>query len=85
MPSPPKRARGRRRGARGGGERLREAQAELSDRAETLRAARREAAGALAEAVIVRLSALAMEGASFEARVAQRDGSARPAATRSSS
>jgi DNA repair protein RecN (Recombination protein N) len=57
-----------------GEQRLREVRAELSDRAETLRAARREAAGALAEAVIERLSALAMEGASFEARLSRRDG-----------
>jgi DNA repair protein RecN (Recombination protein N) len=57
-----------------GEERLREAQAELAERAEALRAARRDAAGALANAVIERLDGLAMEGASFEARLVPRDG-----------
>ncbi|HET8757003.1 MAG TPA: hypothetical protein VFM58_13380, partial [Solirubrobacteraceae bacterium] len=50
------------------------AQAELADAAEGLRAARLEAAGALAGAVVDRLAGLAMDGASFEARVTPRDG-----------
>ena len=54
--------------------RLEAARAELAALAEELRAARREAAGSLAEAVVERLAGLAMEGASFEARVAERDG-----------
>jgi DNA repair protein RecN (Recombination protein N) len=53
---------------------LEAARAELAERAEGLRAARREAAGALAAAVVERLAGLAMEGASFEARVTPRDG-----------
>jgi DNA repair protein RecN (Recombination protein N) len=57
-----------------GEERLAEAQAELAERAEALRAARREAAGGLADAVIERLAGLAMEGASFEAGLAPRHG-----------
>jgi DNA repair protein RecN (Recombination protein N) len=57
-----------------GEERLAEAQAELTERAEALRAARREAASGLADAVIERLAGLAMEGASFEAGLAPRDG-----------
>jgi DNA repair protein RecN (Recombination protein N) len=57
-----------------GEERLREARAELAERAEALRAARRKAAGSLAAAVIERLAGLAMEGASFEASLAPRDG-----------
>jgi DNA repair protein RecN (Recombination protein N) len=54
--------------------RLAEARAELEQRADELRAARTEAASSLAGAVIGRLAALAMEGASFEARLARRDG-----------
>jgi DNA repair protein RecN (Recombination protein N) len=54
--------------------RLEAARAELAERAEELRAARREAAGALATAVRERLAGLAMEGATFEARLAPRDG-----------
>ncbi len=54
--------------------RLAEAQAELGDRAEALRKARHKAAGPLAEAVVERLAGLAMEGASFEAGLAARDG-----------
>jgi DNA repair protein RecN (Recombination protein N) len=50
------------------------ARAELAALADDLRAARREAAGSLAEAVVERLDGLAMEGASFEARVAEREG-----------
>ena len=50
------------------------ARAELAALAGELRAARREAAGSLADAVVERLDGLAMEGASFEARVAERDG-----------
>ncbi len=50
------------------------ARAELAALAGELRAARREAAGSLAEAVVERLDGLAMEGASFEARVTERDG-----------
>ena len=57
-----------------GEERLREAQAELGEQAEALRAAREQAAGSLAEAVIERLAGLAMEGASFEARLTPREG-----------
>jgi DNA repair protein RecN (Recombination protein N) len=53
--------------------RLAEAGAELAARAEELRAARRKAAGSLAGAVIERLAGLAMEGASFEARLAPRE------------
>ena len=50
------------------------ARAELAELAGELRAARREAAGSLAEAVVERLAGLAMEGASFEAGVTERDG-----------
>ena len=50
------------------------ARAELAELAGGLRAARREAAGPLAEAVVERLAGLAMEGASFEASVTERDG-----------
>jgi DNA repair protein RecN (Recombination protein N) len=50
------------------------ARAELAQRAEALRAARREAAGGLAGAVVDRLEGLAMEGATFEASVTSRDG-----------
>ena len=50
------------------------ARAELEALAEELRAARRSAAGALAEAVRARLADLAMEGATFEARVEPREG-----------
>jgi DNA repair protein RecN (Recombination protein N) len=50
------------------------ARAELASKAAELRAARREAAGPLAEAVVERLAGLAMEGASFEASVTERDG-----------
>jgi DNA repair protein RecN (Recombination protein N) len=57
-----------------GEERLREAQATLAEGAEALRAARHEAAGSLAGAVIERLAGLAMEGASFEAGLSPRDG-----------
>jgi len=53
---------------------LAEAGAELAARAEELRAARTEAAGSLAGAVVERLDGLAMEGASFEARLSLRDG-----------
>jgi DNA repair protein RecN (Recombination protein N) len=48
--------------------------AALAEQAEGLRAARLEAAGALAGAVVDRLAGLAMDGASFEARVTARDG-----------
>jgi DNA repair protein RecN (Recombination protein N) len=47
---------------------------ELAARAEELRAARRAAAGDLAGTVAARLEGLAMEGATFEARVTERDG-----------
>ena len=50
------------------------ARAELAKLAEGLRKARRAAAGPLAKAVVERLDGLAMEGASFEASVAERDG-----------
>jgi DNA repair protein RecN (Recombination protein N) len=50
------------------------ARAELAARAGELRAAREAAAADLAGAVAERLAALAMEGASFEARVSPRDG-----------
>jgi DNA repair protein RecN (Recombination protein N) len=53
---------------------LETARAELAERAEGLRAARVEAAAALAGAVVDRLAGLAMDGASFEARVTPRDG-----------
>jgi DNA repair protein RecN (Recombination protein N) len=54
--------------------RLEAARAELAELASGLRAARRKAAGSLAGAVIDRLAGLAMEGASFEARVTEREG-----------
>jgi DNA repair protein RecN (Recombination protein N) len=54
--------------------RLEAARAELAAQAATLRAARLEAAAALAGAVAERLSGLAMDGATFEARVSERDG-----------
>ncbi len=47
---------------------------ELAERAEALRAARLEAAGGLAEVVRDRLAQLAMDGATFEARVTPREG-----------
>jgi DNA repair protein RecN (Recombination protein N) len=50
------------------------ARAELVKLAAGLRKARRAAAGPLAKAVVERLAGLAMEGASFEASVAERDG-----------
>ena len=53
---------------------LEAALAELAEQAEGLRTARLEAAGALAGAVVERLAGLAMDGASFEARVTLRDG-----------
>jgi DNA repair protein RecN (Recombination protein N) len=54
--------------------RLEAARAELASQASALRAARVEAAGELAGAVAERLAGLAMEGATFEARVTDRDG-----------
>jgi DNA repair protein RecN (Recombination protein N) len=54
--------------------RLEAARAELAAQAEALRAARVEAAAALAGAVVERLEGLAMEGATFEARVSSREG-----------
>jgi DNA repair protein RecN (Recombination protein N) len=54
--------------------RLAAARAELAEQAEALRAAREAQAGPLAGAVVERLAALAMEGASFEARLAPREG-----------
>ena len=53
---------------------LGEARAELEKRAAELRTAREAAAGALAEAVRERLAALAMDGATFEAALSDRDG-----------
>jgi DNA repair protein RecN (Recombination protein N) len=53
---------------------LADARAELEKRAEELRTARRAAAGALAGAVRERLAALAMDGATFEAALSDRDG-----------
>ena len=50
------------------------ARAELAKLAAGLRKARRAAAGPLAQAVVERLAGLAMEGASFEASVTERDG-----------
>ena len=50
------------------------AQAELAEQASALREAREAQAGPLAGAVVERLAALAMEGASFEARLGPRDG-----------
>jgi DNA repair protein RecN (Recombination protein N) len=57
-----------------GDARLAEARAGLAALAGELRAARLAAADALAGAVVERLADLAMEGASFEARVTERDG-----------
>jgi DNA repair protein RecN (Recombination protein N) len=54
--------------------RLQAARTELAHLAAELRGARVEAADALAEAVVERLAALAMEGATFEARVGERNG-----------
>jgi DNA repair protein RecN (Recombination protein N) len=54
--------------------RLSEVRAELADRAAALRAAREAAAGELAGAVRARLAALAMEGATFEAALSDREG-----------
>ncbi len=54
--------------------RLAEARAALASQAEGLRDARTVAAGGLAGAVRDRLAALAMEGATFEARLTPRDG-----------
>ncbi len=54
--------------------RLAAAHADLAGRAEALHEARAVAAGGLAEAVRERLAGLAMEGATFEARLAERDG-----------
>jgi DNA repair protein RecN (Recombination protein N) len=53
---------------------LQEARAELAGRAAELRTAREAAAGALAEAVRGRLAALAMDGATFEAALGDREG-----------
>ncbi len=53
---------------------LGEAREELAARAQELRTARSAAAGALAEAVRDRLAALAMDGATFEAALSERDG-----------
>ena len=53
---------------------LGEARAELEERAAELRTAREAAAGALADAVRERLAALAMDGATFEAALSDRDG-----------
>ncbi len=57
-----------------GEERHAAARAEVAARAEELHAARAEASGSLAEAVVERLAGLAMEGATFEARVTAREG-----------
>jgi DNA repair protein RecN (Recombination protein N) len=54
--------------------RLAAARAELAAQAEALRAGRVAAADGLADAVRERLAGLAMEGATFEARLAERDG-----------
>jgi len=53
---------------------LGEARAELEQRAASLRTAREAAAGALADAVRERLAALAMDGATFEAALSDREG-----------
>ncbi len=58
----------------GGDVRLAAAQAELASLAAGLRAARIAAADALAGAVVERLADLAMDGASFETRVTEREG-----------
>jgi len=57
-----------------GSARLESARAGLATRAAQLRSARRAAGAELAVAVVDRLGDLAMEGASFEARVVERDG-----------
>jgi DNA repair protein RecN (Recombination protein N) len=57
-----------------GDARLAAARAELATLAGELRSARRSAAAELAGAVVERLADLAMEGATFEARVTERDG-----------
>jgi DNA repair protein RecN (Recombination protein N) len=54
--------------------RLSAARADLAAQAEALHEARAAAAGGLAEAVRERLAGLAMEGATFEARLVERDG-----------
>jgi DNA repair protein RecN (Recombination protein N) len=54
--------------------RLDAARADLAERAADLRAARLEAAEGLAGAVADRLAGLAMDGATFEARITERDG-----------
>ncbi len=54
--------------------RLAAARSELAAQADALRAARAAAAGGLADAVRDRLAGLAMEGATFEVRLAERDG-----------
>jgi DNA repair protein RecN (Recombination protein N) len=54
--------------------RLEAVRADLVTRAAALRAARAKAATGLAGAVAERLAGLAMEGATFEARVSERDG-----------
>ncbi len=54
--------------------RLAAARAELASLAQTLRTERRAAGDRLAGAVVERLADLAMEGASFAARVSERDG-----------
>jgi DNA repair protein RecN (Recombination protein N) len=54
--------------------RLEAVRADLATRAAALRAARAKAATGLAGAVAERLAGLAMEGATFEARVSERDG-----------
>jgi DNA repair protein RecN (Recombination protein N) len=55
------------------GARLAEAQADLTERARALTAARTKAAPKLADAVRARLSALAMDGASFEIALSPRE------------
>jgi DNA repair protein RecN (Recombination protein N) len=54
--------------------RLEAARAELGRQAAELRSAREDAAGRLADAVADRLAGLAMDGATFEARITERDG-----------
>jgi DNA repair protein RecN (Recombination protein N) len=54
--------------------RLDAARAELAEQAAALRRAREDAASRLAGAVADRLAGLAMDGATFEARVTERDG-----------
>jgi DNA repair protein RecN (Recombination protein N) len=54
--------------------RLEAARAELATQAEGLRRARRKASAGLAGAVVERLEGLAMEGATFDARVTPREG-----------